>query len=410
MRQSLKSFLSHEAGGGIALMLATAVALAVANSPWGEFYEKLLNMPVGVGVTFDAFLLGLNKPLVLWVNDALMALFFLFVGLEIKREFMIGELSTRAKALQPLFAAVGGMVVPAALYVAVNIHSPDTLRGWAIPAATDIAFALGILMLVGRGVPLSVKVLLTAIAILDDLGAILIIAFFYSGHIVWAYMALAALGVCGLFVLNKIRVNRIAPYILFGIVIWFGLLKTGVHPTLAGVLTALFIPLRAKKKTGIKAPLIRLEHALHAWIVFGVLPVFALANAGLSFADVSLSDLATPLPLGIILGLLVGKPVGILGGLWLGHVWGVAQKPAGIPWVLYAGMAFLCGIGFTMALFIGELAFDDAAYRSAVKLGVLSASLLSAGIGWGLCRIGISHKINKEAPHVQTGSHHDRAR
>jgi NhaA family Na+:H+ antiporter len=392
MRQIIKNFVTHQAFGGVALMAAAGVALGVANSPLSDAYDTLLNRTVGLSVVVDGVSIGLNKPLVLWVNDALMALFFLLVGLEIKREWVTGALSTRAKVLQPLFAAVGGMVVPALLFMLVNFHHPINWNGWAIPTATDIAFALGVLMLAGRHVPATIKILLTAIAILDDLGAILIIAFFYSGDMAWGYMALGAVGVAGLALLNRARVNRIAPYILCGLVVWVGLLKSGVHPTLAGVITAFFIPLRMKHKTGIKAPLIRLEHGLHPWVVFGVLPLFALANAGLSFDGLSWADMAAPLPVGIMLGLLVGKPVGIMAGLWLGHVTGAAPRPAHTGWGAYAGMAFLCGIGFTMALFIGELAFADLAFRDHVKLGVLSASLLSAGMGWGLCRFGISHK------------------
>ncbi len=392
MRVSIKSFIQQETAGGIILMLAAALAILIANSSLADLYHHILDLPVGIGVMMNDYTFGLRKPLVLWINDALMALFFLLVGLEIKREVLMGELSSKEKSLQPLFAAIGGIALPAGIFLMVSFNHGDIMRGWAIPCATDIAFALGILMLVGKSVPQSIKVLLTAIAIIDDLAAILIIAFFYSGTIGWGYLLVAAVGILGLALLNVSRVNRIAPYILFGIVVWVGFLKSGIHPTLAGVTTALAIPLQTKRRSGIKAPLIRLEHALHAWIIFAVMPIFALANAGLSFDGLKFSDIADPLPMGIILGLVVGKPVGILGGLAVGHWMGLARKPSSAKWLDYMGMSMLCGIGFTMALFIGELAFDTAEFRNEVRMGVLSASLLSAVIGWGLCRFSFRHK------------------
>jgi Na+:H+ antiporter, NhaA family len=393
MRQSIKSFINHEAAGGILLILAACIALLIANSPLAELYTEILNLPVTVGITLGDFLVGLKKSVLLWINDVLMALFFLLVGLEIKREFLMGELSTRQKALQPFFAALGGMVVPAAVYLIVTRHNPQFLPGWAIASATDIAFALGILALLGSAVPQSVKILLTAIAILDDLGAILIIAFFYTGDIQWYYLMISAMGIGGLCVLNLSNVNRIAPYILFGIAIWLGFLKSGLHPTLAGVITAIAIPLRTTtSRNMIYTPLMRLEHALHAWIVFGVLPIFALANAGLSFSGLHIASVLDTLPFGIILGLFIGKPLGIMAGLLIGHYIGLARKPDELRWRDYAGMSILCGIGFTMALFIGELAFDSADYRNEVRLGVLSASLLSAGIGWCVCRLTFFRK------------------
>ena len=372
MRYSIKHFIHDHASGGILLMLAAALALIAANSPLSGFYQNTLQSSV----------------VIFWVNDGLMAVFFLLVGLEIKREIVKGELATREKALQPVFAAIGGMVVPALIFLGINRGEPDTLAGWAIPCATDIAFALGVLGLLGKGVPTTVKVLLTAVAILDDLGAILIIAFFYSGSLQWDVICVPLTAFIGLVALNKLKETYLVSYLFCGAVLWVGFLKLGIHPTLAGVVTALFIPLQSKKKRF--SPAGNLEHFLHPWVAFFVMPVFALCNAGLSFDGLAFVDLTKPLAGGILAGLLLGKPLGIMGGLIIGHVMGLARKPKTAQWKDYAGLAVLCGVGFTMSLFIGDLAFDDPVMTAQVKAGVLSASLLSAVIGYGVSRFTLT--------------------
>lgn len=393
MRYSIRHFIHHEATAGVLLMIAAVVALTLANSPLADAYHAVLATKITFGSVLDGTLYGLEKSLILWINDGLMAVFFLMVGLEIKRELVIGELSTKAKALQPLFAALGGMIMPALIFIALNFGNDETMRGWAIPCATDIAFALGVLTLIGARVPVSMKILLTAIAILDDLGAILIIAFFYTETLQLSYMAVALVGGFTLMMLNRFNVQRLTAYLLAGLIVWIGLLKAGIHPTLAGVVTALAVPLHNKRKEVKQtSPLMRLEHGLHPWVVFAIMPVFALANAGLPLAGIALSDLMEKLPLGIALGLLVGKPLGIVGGLWMGHFTGIARKPAEIQWGDYWSIAFLCGIGFTMALFITELAFHSERLVEDAKLGVLSASLLSAAIGWLLSRLNLPYK------------------
>lgn len=323
----------------------------------------------------------------LWINDGLMAFFFLLVGLEIKREIMEGSLSQPSQVALPIAGAVGGMAVPAVLYVAFNWSDPVALRGWAIPAATDIAFSLGVLAALGSRVPLALKVFLTTLAIVDDLGSILIIAIFYTDHLSALALALAGLFIAGLAILNATGVRRLAPYLVLGALLWVSVLKSGVHATLAGVVLALFIPLKPAGDADEARPAIRLEHAIKPWSAWFIMPVFAFANAGLPLAGLSLASLAAPLPLGIVAGLFLGKQIGIMLGAGLLIVLGIAAMPAGGSWGRLYGVAILGGIGFTMSLFIGTLAFDDAAHHAEVRLGVLAGSLLSALVGYAALRL-----------------------
>jgi NhaA family Na+:H+ antiporter len=379
MKSMISRFLRLESASGLLLISAAALALLLDNSPLAWLYDGLLEVPMSVRIGA----LKLDKPLLLWINDGLMAVFFLLVGLEIKREILKGELSSRATAALPVLAAVGGMVAPALVFLAVNQDVPENLSGWAIPAATDIAFALGILKLAGPRVPLSIKVFLTALAIIDDLGAIVIIAVFYASQLSPTSLGLAVLFAFGLFVLNRRGVTRYTPYVLLGIALWVCVLKSGVHATLTGVVIALAIPLRGE---GDDSPLERMEHALHPWVAFMVMPVFAFANAGVSLAGLSRSDLLAPLSLGIAAGLIVGKQVGVFLMTWLAVVLGIAARPAQASWAQVYGASLLAGVGFTMSLFIGTLAFDGPGYASAVRVGVLSGSLVCGLLGYIVMR------------------------
>ena len=373
------AFVHHEAAGGLALMAAALAALIASNSPLAWLYDGFLHTPVGVRVGP----LAIDKPLLLWINDGLMAVFFFLVGLEIKREILRGELSTLGQAMLPALAAVGGMAVPAIVYVAINAGDAAALRGWAIPTATDIAFSVGVLALLGSRIPASLKIFLLALAIIDDLGAIVIIALFYTEHLSPASLALAAAGIAVLWALNARGVSRPAPYILTGLFIWVCVLKSGVHATLAGVIVALAIPLRGE--AGERASLLeQLEESLHPWVAFAVLPLFAFANAGVSLHGLSLAKLAEPVPLGIAMGLFPGKAIGILGATWIAVALGLARKPEGAGWAQLAGLSVLGGIGFTMSLFIGMLAFPDPAYAAQLRLGVLAGSIVSAVVGYVL--------------------------
>jgi NhaA family Na+:H+ antiporter len=371
------AFVHHEAAGGLVLVLAALAALIVSNSPLAWLYDGFLDTPVGVRVGP----LAIDKPLLLWINDGLMAVFFFLVGLEIKRELIRGELSTFGQAVLPVLAAVGGMAVPAAVYVAINAGDPAALKGWAIPTATDIAFSVGVLALLGSRVPVSLKIFLLALAIIDDLGAIVIIALFYTEHLSWTMLAPAAVGVAVLWALNARGVARPAPYVLTGLFIWVCVLKSGVHATLAGVVVALAIPLRSDAPEQ-PSLLEQLEENLHPWVAFGVLPLFAFANAGVSLQGLSLAKLTESVPLGIAAGLFPGKAIGILGATWLAVALGLARKPEGATWAQIAGVCVLGGVGFTMSLFIGTLAFADPVHAAQVRLGVLAGSLLSAAIGY----------------------------
>ncbi len=359
------------------LVAASIVALVWANTPWRELYQALLRTPVSVQVGA----LILDKPLLLWINDALMAIFFLLVGLEIKREVLEGELASVRKAALPCVAAVGGMLGPALVYSAINWGDPVALRGWAIPAATDIAFALGVLALLGERAPSTLKIFLLALAIIDDLGAIVIIALFYTADLSLLSLGLAAAGVVALIALNLAGVRRLAPYVLVGIFLWVCVLKSGVHATLAGVAIGFAVPLRGVRENG-NAPLRRLEHMLHPWVTYGILPIFAFANAGVPLAGLSPRSVLEPVPLGIALGLLAGKQIGVMGTTWAAVRLGIGIRPDGASWLQLYGMALLTGIGFTMSLFIGTLAFEDPEYNVAVRIGVLSGSLVCGAAGY----------------------------
>ncbi len=385
-----REFFRLEAAGGIILVIAAMAALIVANSPLHGFYYHILNginFSIGFSGVETDFDLEIQKSLLLWINDGLMAVFFFLVGLEIKRELVEGGLSTRDKALLPALAAIGGMAVPAAIYWYINKDMPENLDGWAIPAATDIAFALGVLALVGSRAPVSLKILLTAIAIIDDIGAIVIIALFYTADIEFIPLEFAAAALALLFVLNRKNVSNVAPYILTGIIMWVAVLESGIHATLAGVITALFIPVRSKKNPE-HSPCGYLEHSLHPWVAFGVLPVFAFANAGVPFYGMTLADLLDPVTLGIALGLFVGKQIGIFGIMWLTIVSGLSPKPKDANWTQLYAVSLLCGIGFTMSLFIGGLAFEGVEMQASVRMGVLMGSVCSAVLAYLLLRYG----------------------
>lgn len=380
MLTPLRRFFASPSAGGIVLGLAALAALAVSNSPLAPHYEAFVGMRGEVRIGEG---LVLAKPLLLWVNDLWMAVFFFVVGLEIKRELLEGELASAKQALLPAGAALGGMVVPAAIYAALNWGDAIALRGWAIPSATDIAFALGIVMLLGSRVPPSLKVFLTAVAIIDDLGAIVVIALFYTEQLSLTMLVAAGIGGAVLATLNRARVTAIGPYAIVGLIVWICVLKSGVHATLAGVVTALAIPLR-RPDGG--SPLHDAEHALQPWVAFAVLPMFAFVNAGVSLAGVSPAMLADPVPLGIAAGLVVGKAVGVYGASWLLVKAFGASLPAGASPRQFFAVCVLCGIGFTMSLFIGTLAFEGqgAAYDTRLKIGVLGGSLVSALLGTAL--------------------------
>lgn len=385
MLAALHAFLRLESAGGIILVGTMLLALVAVNSPLAGLYQGFLDAHAIIGIGP----LVIDKPLLLWINDGLMAVFFLLVALEIKREALDGELSTPQQIFLPAFAALGGMAVPAGIYAFFTWNDALALRGWAIPSATDIAFSLGVLSLLGRRVPLSLRIFLTALAIIDDLGAILIIAFFYSHD-----LSLVALGGAGaalmvLILFNRYRVVRLTPYLLVGAVLWVCLLKSGIHATIAGVLLGLTIPLR-----GQGAPLQRLEHTLHPWVAYGILPVFAFANSGLSLAGMSLGTFADPVFLGIAVGLFAGKQVGVFGLSWLAIRLRLGVLPAGATWRQMYGVCILTGIGFTMSLFIGGLAFADGNAMVETKLGVIAGSVGSALVGWALL-VSIPRKDNQ---------------
>lgn len=373
------AFLHHEAAGGAVLLVAAVLALIVSNSGLAPLYQAFLDLHLTVKLgTF-----GLDKPLLLWINDGLMAIFFFLVGLEIKRELLVGELASLDRALTPALAAVGGMIAPALVYLAVSAGDPSAASGWAIPAATDIAFAVGALAILGSRVPAALKVFLLALAIIDDLGAIVIIAAFYTSDLAVEALALAAIGTAALVVLNRLAVASLTPYVLIGAFIWFCVLKSGVHATLAGVIVALAVPLRTEGRAPY-SPLAAAEEGLHPWVAFGVLPLFAFANAGVSLEGMTLAKLFGPVPLGIALGLLVGKPLGIALSVWLAEAAGVGKRPSEVTWGQLAGVGVVAGIGFTMSLFIGMLAFPDGSRAADVRIGVLVGSVLAAAAGLGV--------------------------
>ena len=372
-------FFKLEAASGLILLIAAILALIVSNSNFSDLYFHILEQYLFIGINNFGLKLSVHH----WINDLLMAIFFFFVTLEIKREFIQGELSNLKKALLPIIAAVGGMVIPAAFYIAVNFDNVVTLNGWAIPSATDIAFSLGILSLLGSRVPISLKVFLTALAIIDDLGAILIIAFFYSGDLSILYLGLILITFIFLLVLNKFGIKVFLPYLLIGAFMWYFTYKSGIHATIAGVLLATSIPHRIKEKDF--SLLIKLEHSISPYVAFLIMPIFAFANAGVSLDGLSLSSLLQPVPLGILLGLFFGKQVGVMMFSFLAVKLGAAQMPDNSSWLSLYGVSILTGIGFTMSLFVGNLAFvENLEYIDGVKIGVLSGSLLSTVCGYFL--------------------------
>jgi len=375
---ALRSFLESQAAGGLILMAAAALALLVANSRLAPTYFGVLHTYVGP--------LSLSH----WINDGLMAVFFLLVGLEIKREVLDGRLSSWNRRILPGVSALGGMIVPALIFLAFNGHDPDTARGWAIPSATDIAFALGVLSLLGDRVPTSLKVFLTALAIIDDLGAVIIIALFYTSNLSVFYLALAGVTVAVLIGMNRRGIVRLAPYLLLGALLWFLVLQSGIHATIAGVLLALTIPLRRApgRPDDKHSPLHKLEHSLHRWVTFLIVPIFGFANAGVSFAGLTPAVLTDHLTLGVALGLLVGKLIGVFGSAYLVIRADWADMPADASTPQLFGVSLLCGIGFTMSLFIGLLAFaDNALLQEEVKIGILVGSLLAGLFGWSILRV-----------------------
>ena len=369
---AMRDFLRGEALGGLVLMAAAALGLAVANSPLSEGYFSALERHLG------------PLSVLHWINDGLMALFFLLVGLEVKRELIDGQLSTWPRRVLPGLAALGGMVVPALIYAVVNSASPETLRGWATSSATDIAFTLGVIALLGRRVPVSLKIFVTALAIVDDLGAVIVIALFYTAELSLPWLAAAALVLAGMIAMNRLRIRALWPYLVAGAILWICTLQSGVHATLAGVAAAFTVPLVRSRAhpDDERSPLHRLEHALHPWVAFAIVPLFGFANAGVSFVGASPASLMEPVAAGVALGLFVGKQVGVYGFTWFAVRLGWADRPEDASWSQVYGASILCGIGFTMSLFIGLLAFPgDVTLQNDVKLGVLAGSLVSALVG-----------------------------
>ena len=382
-----------ESAGGVLLLAAAVLALVIANSPLSAIYGAFLNVTVAVQIGA----LEVSKPLLLWINDGLMAMFFFLIGLEIKREVLEGELSSVSQVILPGLGAIGGMIVPAAIYVALNWGDADALEGWAIPVATDIAFALALLSVFGSRIPTALKVFLLTLAIFDDLAAIVIIALFYSGDLSLAALVVGLVALAMAVALNRLGVTRTSAYILIGIALWIAVLKSGVHATLAGVLIALCVPMRNEEG---RSPLRELEHDLHGPVAFAVLPVFAFANAGLSFAGMAVSDLAHPVTLGVLLGLVVGKPLGIMLFVGMGALLGLARLPENVSWTQLLGISFACGIGFTMSLFIAGLAFAHTggeAYFAGDRLGVLIGSIASAMIAYVVLQLSLPKTVKSEA-------------
>ncbi|MBH3395630.1 Na+/H+ antiporter NhaA [Pseudomonas monteilii] len=380
MRSLFTRFFQLEAASGLLLIAAAVLALIINNSPLSYLYSGLLDVPVAVQVGA----LNIAKPLLLWINDGLMALFFLLIGLEVKREVVNGHLSKPSQIVLPATAAIGGMVVPALIYWFINREDPAAVAGWAIPTATDIAFALGVLALLGKRVPVSLKLFLMILAIIDDLGAIIVIALFYSGTLSSVSLLLAAACLVVLVAMNRLGVVKLGPYMVVGLILWVCVLKSGVHATLAGVALALCIPLRTRNAE--TSPLLALEHALHPWVAYAILPLFAFANAGVSLAGMTLESFTHPVPMGIAVGLLLGKTVGVFGLTWVAVKLRLAALPAGAGWGQLLGVAILCGIGFTMSLFVGSLAFvpGSSEYAGMDRMGILTGSFFAAVIGYAV--------------------------
>ena len=380
-------FFKLEASSGLVLFFAAIIALYLSNSTYSEFYFKTLTTHFAIGT--ENF--NLDLSIIHWINDVLMAIFFFVVTLEIKREFLQGELSKPKQALLPIIGAVGGMIVPAAIYIIINFNTPDSIRGWAIPSATDIAFSIGVLSLLGSRVPISLKVFLMALAIIDDLGAIIIIAFFYTSELNYLNLGLLLITFVILLFLNKFKVRIFTPYLLFGIFLWFFTHGSGIHATIAGVLLALSIPHRKNKNDF--SLLLKLEHILSPYVAFGIMPLFALANAGVSLTGLSLASLLNPIPLGILCGLFFGKQIGVFVFSYISVKMKFAQMPNNVTWMKLYGVALLTGIGFTMSLFVGNLAFvENTNHINGVKIGVLAGSLLSTLVGYFVLLFATSKK------------------
>lgn len=391
MSDIIRDFFKMESAGGILLVIAAAIAMTIANTPLNEVYQSGLHTYVfGMSVSH-------------WINDGLMAVFFLLIGLEVKRELLEGALKSKETAIFPAIAAVGGMLAPALIYVLFNAGNAEAIQGWAIPAATDIAFALGIMALLGKRVPVSLKVFLLALAIIDDLGVVVIIALFYTGDLSTTALAIGFAMTAALFVLNSKHVTKLTPYMIVGFILWVAVLKSGVHATLAGVVIGFAIPLKGNK--GEYSPLKHMEHALHPYVAFGILPLFAFANAGISLEGVSMEGLTSMLPLGIALGLLVGKPLGIFSFSWLAVKLGVAKLPEGVNFKNIFAVSVLCGIGFTMSIFISSLAFGQAnvQFDTYARLGILMGSTTAAILGYILLRVSLP---TKQAAAAEVNSSH----
>ncbi len=395
-------FTANEASGGILLVIAAALAMVLANSPLSSYYSSLLELPVMI--QFGDF--AIDKPLVLWINDGLMALFFFVVGLEIKRELFYGQLSQKDQVILPFLGAVAGIVFPALIYVAFNRADEIAINGWAVPSATDIAFALGVFILFGKHLPSSLKLFLLSVAIIDDIGAVIIIALFYSQDLSTTSLIIASIGLVALFVLNRNRVTSQTPYVIIATIVWAAVLKSGVHATLAGFAVAWFIPMQKNESSSMSH---HMEHSLHPWIAFLVLPLFAFANAGVSLVGTSVEQIFTPITLGIMGGLFIGKQVGIFGVCWLAVKMKLCDLPKGATWIQMYGVSLLCGIGFTMSLFIGSLAFEEQGltYQTKVKVGVMLGSLMSAILGaWIISRasnkLGRTSKNSKEVKNASS--------
>ncbi len=386
MKRIINDFFKHEAAGGVLLFIALIAAIIAENSPAKPYYDLLLNTPLEVRVGP----LSIAKPLLIWINDALMSIFFFLVGLELKREILIGQLSRKGSLTLPCIAALLGIACPAFIYSYINQNDPVALNGWAIPAATDIAFALGVMSLLGKKVPSSLKLLLLSIAIIDDIGAILIIGIFYLSDLSLNMLLFSGVCLCALAILNKINTKSLTLYILVGIVLWVSVLKSGIHATLAGILLSMFIPLN-KNENPEKSLLLRLEHDLHATVAFIILPIFAFANAGISFKGLSFSNLIQPIPLGISLGLIIGNQIGIFSAILITVKLGLSKLPEKVTWLQIYGLSALCGIGFTMSLFISSLAFDqnNLELSNNVRLGIIAGSVASALIGYTVLRFSI---------------------
>lgn len=382
----IEEFIKKESSAGVLLIIVTILALLLKNSMFSEYYAAFLRTPVEVRFAD----LHIAKPLLLWINDGLMAIFFLLIGLEVKREFLEGQLSTPSQMALPGIAALGGMAVPAAFYIFINIGDETAMRGWAIPTATDIAFALGVLALLGKRVPLSLKVFLMALAIIDDLGAIVIIALFYTVELSTLSITIAATSLAILVIMNRLGVTKKAAYIIVGVILWVSVLKSGVHATLAGVALAFTIPLNSKTAEGGNFSLSKeMEHDLHYWVAFFILPLFAFVNAGVDLRNVSLDQMSTGVPLGIMAGLFFGKQLGVFGFSWVAIKLGIAKMPDNCSWLQLYGVSILTGIGFTMSLFVASLAFTDAnLYQQADKLAVLVASFAAGIVGYLILRTG----------------------